>query len=179
MKKKLTTILAMFLCAIMTLTAISPATAYAAENTTLKVTYKKKTVTFTMNENGDSIERVKLKTLKKKWNEPTKTEKGEYTAVYEWKKGDTHIRYVDNYYIPNRSCIDAYSSDKNLSICGLKVGLKESKVKKIMKKLGGEKDSYGNYGASLGDGRIMISCTLEKGKVTFVNCTLYVEDVSK
>jgi len=41
MKKKLTTILAMCLCAIMMVTAINPSTAYAAEKTPVKVTKEK------------------------------------------------------------------------------------------------------------------------------------------
>ena len=63
MKKKLTTILAMLLCAIITITGVCTETAYAAEDTTIKLTFKKKSVTYSVKENG--IERVNLKSLKK------------------------------------------------------------------------------------------------------------------
>lgn len=48
MKKKLTTILAMLLCAIITITGVCTETAYAAEDTTVKVTFKKKSVTYSV-----------------------------------------------------------------------------------------------------------------------------------
>mgnify|MGYP001142773486 CR=1 FL=1 len=93
MKKKLTTLIAMFLCAIMTLTAISPSTAYAASKTPVKATFKGKTVTLAKDINKKST--VKVKTLSKKWGEPKKDvyEDSDFPGeTYTWEKGNTWIQ---------------------------------------------------------------------------------------
>ncbi len=87
MKKTFTCMIAIMLCAILTITGICTDTAYAAEKTKLKLTFKKKSVTLTVNDEktGDEslmngIESVEINTLKKKWGKPT-VEKDEYSAV--------------------------------------------------------------------------------------------------
>ena len=175
MKKKLTTILAMLLCAIITITGVCTETAYAAEDTTVKVTFKKKSVTYSVSEDG--IERVNLKTLKKKWGKPSDTY--EYYG-YTWKKGKTELTYKDDTNTPERSALIVSIEDKNGSINGVKVGMTKAKAKKIFKKMGCEVSISENIcmTATLND-RISFSCTLENGKVVNVGAALYAEDVSK
>lgn len=178
MKKKLTTILAMLLCAIITITGVCTETAYAAEDTTIKVTFKKKSVTYSVSEDG--IERVNLKTLKKKWGKPSDTYEYYGTYGYTWKKGKTEITYKDDTNTPERSALIVSIEDKNGSLCGVKVGMTKAKAKKIFKKMGCEVSIHENIymTATLND-RIIFSCTLENGKVVNVGAALYAEDVSK
>lgn len=180
MKKKLTTILAMLLCAIITITGVYTETAYAAEDTTIKLTFKKKSVTYSVKENG--IERVNLKSLKKKWGKPSDTY--EYYGIYgyTWSKGKTNFTYEDNTTTPERSLFVINIGDKNGSISGIKVGMKKSKVKKILKKISNKvesSDEYGTINASIVDERVSISCQIKNGKVTHIYCEAYAEDVSK
>lgn len=176
MKKKLTTILAIILCAIITVTAISPATAYAAEKTPVKATFKGKTVTLTKDINAKST--VKVKTLKKKWGKPKKdvyentdlNTKYKMTT-YRWEKGDTGIEYnlPEKDVGGNTKCIWIGSSDKNLTILGIKVGMKKEKAQEILEDLGGE-----TYGASseINTTGIWLSCTYTGGKVSNIMCTI-------
>ena len=144
MKKKLTTILAMLLCAIITITGVCAETAYAAEDTTIKLTFKKKSVTYSVKEDG--IERVNLKSLKKKWGKPSDTY--EYYGIYgyTWSKGKTNFTYEDNTTTPERSLFVINIGDKNGSISGIKVGMKKSKVKKILKEISNKVESSDEYG---------------------------------
>lgn len=178
MKKKLTTILAMLLCAIITITGVCTETAYAAEDTTIKVTFKKKSVTYSVSEDG--IERVNLTTLKKKWGKPSDTYEYYGTYGYTWKKGKTEITYKDDTNTPERSALIVSIGDKNGSLCGVKVGMTKAKAKKIFKKMGCEVSIHENLilSATLND-RISFSCTLENGKVTHISTAMYAEDVSK
>ncbi|MCI8363116.1 MAG: hypothetical protein HFJ41_08495 [Clostridia bacterium] len=174
MKKKLTTILAMCLCAIMMVTAINPSTAYAAEKTPVKVTFKKKTVTLGKDINTKPAQ-PKVKTLTKKWGKPKK-ETDEYAIYYTWTKGKTEISYrlmigepdspSDCTYIR----FDAY--DKNLTVNGIRVGMKQEKADKIIKDLGGETT---DYSASLDlreTSGFLISYMCDKGKVSSINVEL-------
>ena len=164
----------MLLCAIITITGVCTETAYAAEDTTVKVTFKKKSVS------EDGIERVNLKTLKKKWGKPSDTYEYYGTYGYTWKKGKTEITYKDDTNTPERSALIINIEDKNGSINGVKVGMTKAKAKKIFKKMGCEVSISENIymTATLND-RISFSCTLENGKVVNVGAAIYAEDVSK
>jgi len=164
MKKKLTTILAMCLCAIMMVTAINPSTAYAAEKTPVKVTFKKKTVTLGKDINTKPAQ-PKVKTLTKKWGKPKK-ETDEYAIYYTWTKGKTEISYrlmigepdspSDCTYIR----FDAY--DKNLTVNGIRVGMKQEKAQKILEDLGSETGDYFETTS------ISLSCGYTDGKVSMI-----------
>lgn len=174
MKRKVTTILAMLLCAILTVTSICTDTAYAADNTVpLKIGFKGKTITFS----DDATERIKevnLKTMKKKWGKP-KVEKHDDYTTYTWKKGKTTIYYMeDSFQFTN---IHMDTTDKNATLCGMKVGMKQNKAKKIMKKLGAESYKSG-MSATLPSGT-MISCSFKNGKVSSLYCTAYVGETSE
>lgn len=177
MKKKLTTIIAMFLCAIMTLTAINPATAYAASKTPVKATFKDKTVTLMKDINKKST--IKVKTLKKKWGKPKKDVwedtdfSGEKykTTTYAWgKEGSTLIQYN----LPeievgsNTKCIRFGSLDKNFKILGIKVGMKQEKAQKILEDLGGETDEYGSS-TEIETTGIRLMCYYTDGKVSNID----------
>lgn len=69
--RKLTTIIAMILCAIITVTSFGTDTAYAASKTPLKVTFNKKTVTLAKDASTMTTS-VTVKTLTKKWGKPKK-----------------------------------------------------------------------------------------------------------
>ena len=163
MKKKITTIITMLLCAILTITAISTDTAYAAEkNIPVKVTFKKKTLTVNANTEKGGIGRVKLSTLKKKWGKPS-TSKSELMAEYAWKKGESEVKYVDVYEAPHSS-----------------LGMSKSKAKKLLKKLGKveeQQDGSGQldvlYVNILDGGNAYINCYIENGKVSGIQAGLY------
>jgi len=180
MKKKITTIITMLLCAILTITAISTDTAYAADkNIPVKVTFKKKTITLNVNTEKGGIDRVKLSTLKKKWGKPG-SNKDEFMAEYAWKKGESEIKYVDVYEQPHSSQIYITAYDKNTSIYGIKVGMTKTKVKKLLKKLGKVEAQQNGDGSLdmlfvhiLDDGSAYINCYFENDKVSGIQAGLY------
>lgn len=180
MKKKITTIITMLLCAIITITAISTDTTYAADkNIPVKLTFKKKSVTFQVNEEKGGIDKVKVNTLKKKWGKPS-ISKNEFMTEYAWKKGKSEIKYLDIYDMPRSSQIYITAYDKNTSLYGIKVGMTKSKVKKILKKLG-TVDTQQNGDGSLDvlfvhildDGSAYINCYFENNKVSGIQAGLY------
>lgn len=186
MKKKLTTILAMCLCAIMMVTAINPSTAYAADNyTKIKVKYNDGTATFKVNMDKKGIEKVKVKTLKKKWGKPDVTDKSELRDNYQWNKNEeTRISFTDNYMDPRWGGVTVIAHDKAISVCGIKIGMKASKASKILKDLGfpmfeeSDKPMYDNDDAYIQTGfdayeTVTIICGVKKGKVTSIECHLY------
>ena len=89
----------------------------------------------------------KVKILSKKWGKPKK-EVYEGSPLYDgldgyttyiWKKDKTTIKYiipVDKTFCDFRKHIEIYSSDKNIKIFGIKVGMERKKAEKIEKKLG-------------------------------------------
>ena len=170
MKKKLTTLIAMFLCAFMTITAISPSTAYAASKMPVKATFKGKTVTLMKDINAKST--VKVKTLTKKWGKPKKdiwedtdfSRKKYKTTTYTWEKGETKIEYnlPEKEVGSNTKCIRFESHDKNFKILGIKVGMKQEKAEKILKDLGSETDDYFETTS------ISLSCGYTDGKVSMI-----------
>lgn len=176
MKRKLTTIIAMFLCAIMTLTAINPSTAYAASKTPVKATFKGKTVTLTKDINAKST--VKVKTLKKKWGKPKKdvwedtdfSGKKYKTTTYRWEKGDTGIEYnlPEKDVGSNTKCIRFGSRDKNFKILGIKVGMKQEKAQKILEDLGGETSEDGSQ-TDIKTTGIRLMCCYSDGKVSNID----------
>lgn len=180
MKKKITTIIAMLLCAILTITAISTDTAYAADkNIPVKVTFKKKTITLKVNTEKGGIDRVKLSTLKKKWGKPD-SNKDEFMAEYVWKKGESEIKYVDVYEAPHSSQIYITAYDKNTSVSGIKVGMSKTKAKKLLKKLGKVEAQQNGDGSLdmlfvhiLDDGSAYINCYFENDKVSGIQAGLY------
>ena len=113
---------------------------------------------------------AKVKILSKKWGEPKKeVYEGSplydglngYTA-YIWKKGKTTIKYiipVDKTFCDLRKHIEIHSSDKNIKIFGIKVGMERKKAEKIEKKLG----DYAPY----------YEC--KNGKVNYIYCSLNME----
>lgn len=183
MKKTFTCIIAIMLCTILTITGICTDTAYAAEKTKLKLTFKKKSVTLTVNDEktGDEslmngIESIKISTLKKKWGKPT-VEKGEYSAVYTWEKGKSRIAYTDNFNQPHFSNFTVQIKDKNVSFGGLKIGMKKSEAEKIINGFDcSEKIMSKNsfFVTLLDHSRISISCSYKKGKVSEIFACLYV-----
>lgn len=182
MKRKVTAILAMFLCAILTVTGICTDTAYAAENTQIKVTYKKKSVTFTVDADRNGVKEVKLKTLKNKWGKPATT-KNEYTETYVWEKGKSRIGYTIDLHQPQFSNFSISTQDKNLSVCGIKVGMKKSKVKKILKTLGDVNEQKASGGLAnclsvelVDQQRVYINCGFENGKVSDISCSLFLRE---
>lgn len=170
MKRKVTTILALILCAIITVTGICADTAYAADKTPLKVTFKGKTVTLAKDVNVKPAA-PKFKTLKSKWGKPKKTENELYTD-YVWTKGETTIGYYvckvpkEELIGCQRTYIRIDSSDKNLKVNGIKIGMKKSKAEKILKNLQ-TIDNNGNPWFL--DSEIRVSCSYNnKGKVNFI-----------
>lgn len=171
MKKTITSILAIMLCAIIAITGISTETAYAANSTTaLKVTFKNKSVTLT-DDIEEGIEKVNVKTLTKKWGKP-KTEKSEGSTTYTWKKGKSSIRYFNDKTIYSNIWISI--NDKNVTLMGLKVGMKRDKAAKILKSLGAEDKYEETMTAASTDSRTMITCMFENGKVSCIDCTAYI-----
>jgi len=177
MKKTFKTIIIMILCTIITVTGISAETAYAADNTLIKVTFNKKSVKLKI-DGEKGIKRVKLNTLKDKWGTP-EVYKDEYMERYSWKKGKTEIYYADDLTDPERSLISINADDKNAAICGIKVGMKKAKAVKIMKKLGAENPESNYIGAEFASRRVIIFCDFKKGKVSRISCTAYAEDRSE
>ena len=178
MKKKLTTILAMCLCAILTLTAINPATTYAADNyTKIKVKYKGETMTFKVNMDKKGIEKVKVKTLKKKWGKPDIIDENEITDLYNWQKTETTwIQYRNNHLNHIWGGLNAYVNNKSVSVCGIKVGMKASKASKILKALGfpifEKEKTYIRTGFDDYE-TIEIICRTKNGKVTNIECNAF------
>lgn len=113
---------------------------------------------------------AKIKILSKKWGKPKK-EIDEGSPLYDglngyttyiWKKGKTTIKYiipVDETFCGLRKHIDIHSSDKNIKIFGIKVGMERKKAEKIEKKLG----DYAPY----------YEC--KNGKVNYIYCGLNME----
>ena len=169
MKKKMTTLLAMLLCTILTIAGICTDTAYAAEKTPLKVTFNKKTVTLAKDINTKPAA-PKVKTLNKKWGKPEKSVNDYGSTFYTWDKGKTTVYYyVSN--VPKterfgseRTYMQITSTDKKFAVNGIKVGMKQKKTEKILKNLGMNDDEFLESG-------IRITCSYEKGKVSsiFVN----------
>lgn len=167
--RKLTTIIAMILCAIITVTSFGTDTAYAASKTPLKVTFNKKTVTLAKDASTMTTS-VTVKTLTKKWGKPKK-EVYEGSPLYDgldgyttyiWNKGKTTITYVspvDETFCGLRKHIDIHSSDKNIKIFGIKVGMERKKAEKIEKKLGNYAPYYG----------------CENEKVNYIYCSFNME----
>lgn len=182
MKRKVTTILAIILCAIITVTGIYADTAYAADKTPLKVTFKGKTVTLT--EDVDVKPAApNVKTLKNKWGKPKKEiqhdnsedETMETSIRYTWTKGKTTIMYhIQKYREPMwtsaRTYIRIDSSDKNLKVNGIKIGMKKSKAEKILKNL---QTIDENGSPWFLDSDIRVTCSYDnKGKVNFITVDL-------
>lgn len=183
MKKKLTAILAMILCAVITVAAIGTNTAYAASKTPLKVTFKGKTVTLTKDITKAAT--TKVNTLTKKWGKPKKeiTEANELwdgCATYSWKKGETDIYCILPFgegFGSNQKSIHINTRDKNVKVFGIKVGMKQAIAKKILENLGGETTDKGEYGSTVVDlseaGGIWLSCSYSNGKVDFISCVVF------
>lgn len=174
MKKTLATIITMILCAVIAITGISAETAYAAGNTSLKVTFNKKSVKLSINEENKGIEKPDINALTNAWGNPSVSE-NEWTSDYIWKKGKTEIIYTDIPSEPMYSNISMDIKDKNAEICGLKVGMKKAKAVKILKKFGKEINIDNNVITIqiIEKGRIQINCTLKKGKISQITGFIY------
>ena len=130
MKKLFRTMIAAILCAAIAIASIGTDTAYAAGKVPLKVTFNKKSVTLSKDIN-ESIKKVSLKILKKKWGKPKKKTNDGYTT-YTWKKGKTSIRYSAGKF----SDIDINIEDRNGEMFGLKIGMTKDAALKRTEKLG-------------------------------------------
>lgn len=172
--KKLTTMIAMILCAIITVTSFGTDTAYAASKTPVKAAFKGKTVTLAKDINAKST--TKVKTLKKKWGKPKKDvyDANDFlgenkTTTYTWEKSETKIEYnlPEREFGSNTKCIRISSYDKNFKILGIKVGMKQEKAQKILEDLGGETDEYGSQ-TKIDTTGIYLSCNYTDGKVSSI-----------
>ncbi len=175
MKKTFTSIIAIILCAIITVTGISSETAYAADNTVAcKIGFNGKTVKLS-DDIEEGIEKASLKTLTKKWGKPNTKYGNESCMTYVWSNGRTQINYTDYADTKIRDNFSIDISDENGSVCGIKVGMKKSKAVKILKKLGAEKTEFHDgMIANLASDSITIECSFEKGKVSSISCIAYV-----
>lgn len=160
MKKKIKSMLVLILCTMFVMTGIISTgtdTAYAASKTSLKVTFKKKTITL-MKDMNKAPTRPKVKTLTEKfgnpkketWHENADDETMETATHYTWTKGKTtfvyHIqKYREPTWFSSRTYIEIRSMDKNLTVLGVKVGTKQKTAKKILEKLGGKTNADGSY----------------------------------
>lgn len=169
--KKLTTMIAAILCAIITVTSFGTDTAYAASNTPVKAAFNGKTVTLAKDIHAKST--VKVKTLTKKWGKPKKDvyEDSDFPGeTYTWGKGNTWIqcnlpeKEVSN----DRKCIRINANDKNFKILGIKVGMKQEKAQKILEDLGGETDYYGSS-TEINTTGMRLTCGYTDGKVSYIN----------
>lgn len=186
MKKKQKTILALFLCILMAAAAINADTACAARaKVPIKFTFKGKTVTLMKDINKDPV-KPNVKTLKSKWGKPeifadhgesaeSEDKPDVVSKTYEWEKGNTTVRYNNQYYkepmwASSRTYIEIRTSDKNVKAGGLKVGMKEKEAKKILKKLGAKQEYGGGWYTREYDSHssLMISINCENGKVTYI-----------
>lgn len=176
MKKKLTTIIAVILCAIITVTSFGTDTAYAASKTPLKINFKGESITLTKDIYTKAAT-AKVKTLTKKWGKPEKEvyeadDIWDGCAIYSWKKGKTEIKYTLPFgedFGSNTKNIQIYSGDKNVKVLGIKVGMKQAKAQKILEDLGGE-TSYSSTDLNLFEKTgIRLTCSYEDGKVSGVS----------
>lgn len=179
MKKFIKSIFAAMLCAIIAIGTVGTTTAQAADNATIKVTYKKKSVNLKVTDTG--VKKVSYKTLKKKWGKPSDTQKEKVAgycdyAQYTWLKGDTNICFTDNYETPERSCYYIMISDKNASINGIKIGTKKDKAVEILEDMGATVEAEKTYISVVFNDRVSLSFGLEKGKVTNLGASMYVSD---
>lgn len=195
MKKLTKSIITSILCAVIAITGIvasNTTTAYAAsdDKVPVKVTYKGETVTLVKDINTMQA-RPKLKTLKKKWGKPKEHEErydnpGNTTLKtddqYKWTKGSSTISYNiklndESIFGSDRTCIYVNSSDKNIKINGLKVGMSQKKARKILKSLGLKKADYDDSYEMLNFKTGWISCGYEDGKVSSISVMIdYLED---
>jgi hypothetical protein len=124
----------------------------------ITVTYKGKTVTLMDSKTKNGC--TSPSKLKKSWGTPTK---GTYSQT--WKKGKSSVEVGDNggwYYLI------ISIKDKNMTLCGVKVGTSKSKAVKTLKKTFGsdavtatDKKIYVQY-----DSYEPITYKLKSGKVT-------------
>ena len=143
MKKITKSILTSILCAVMILTGITASntsTVYAAsKKTPFTLTFNRKTVTLSDDLNDsleNGIDNVKFKTLKSKWGKASISQIYTDYGSYTWLKGKSYVTYHRDF--RSSSSVDhiIYEAfDKNVSICGIKVGMKKSTVLKKLKKL--------------------------------------------
>lgn len=139
-------LLALCMAAGMVLCAQTQAFAAAAKG--VKVTYNGKSIVFDRQivYQGEkpsvklNSEPKTLKEVEKKWGKKTRLAKGteEYAGeAYVWKKGKTFISVRQD---PGGECLGyAYveSKDKNVTVAGVKVGMKKAAaVKKLQKQYG-------------------------------------------
>lgn len=194
MKKLTKSILTGILCAVIAMTAIATVnttTAYAAsDKVPVKVTFKGETITLV--KDIDTMQaRPKLKTLKKKWGKPKEHEEcydnPENTTlktddIYKWTKGNSTISHNiklndESIFGSDRTYIYVNSSDKNVKINGLKVGMSQKKARKILKSLGLKKADYDDSYEMLNFETGWMSCGYENGKVSSISVMInYLED---
>lgn len=68
-------------------------------------------------------------------------------------------------WLSSRTYIQIDSSDKNFTVNGIKTGMKQKKAEKILKNLGMENGEFL-------ESNIRITCTYEKGKVSYISVGL-------
>lgn len=141
MKKLTKSFIAGILCLLVAITGImvfNTDTAYAADENSFTLTFKKKTIVLADDFNDsleNGIDKQNIKTLKKKWGKKPAYEGGnDYGGwgSYTWEKGKSNVNY---FFRGEVSGITYNINDKNAAICGIKIGTKKATVLKKLKKM--------------------------------------------
>jgi len=129
----------------------------AAATKGVKVTYNGKSITFYSRYDEESSEPKSLKEVEKKWGKKTRLAKeGEEYAdmAYVWKKGKSKISIMQDFtyegdqivYADRLGYVCAEVRDKNVTVAGVKVGMKKSTAVKKLQKLYGKKNVTADKG---------------------------------
>ena len=177
MKTILKSIIAAILCAAVVIAGISTGsgTAFAAsKKVPLKVVFDKTAVSLIkdLNTSTGRGDTPKLRKLEEKWGKPSKKKDGYGMTTYTWKKGRTSIEVTD--YDVEKGGVGSISiniSDKNGSLCGVKVGMKKANaIKKLEKSLGKQAVQEDEEHISALAGPYMpVSIELTDGKVASIS----------
>ncbi len=161
--KKITSLIALILCAVLAISGLCVETVYAAnEKMSLKVGFKGKTINLIKDiSDGDRYE-MSIASVQKKWGKP-KTKKSGYSTYYTWKKGKTTIEVSDfDATKDGKSYVGSITisiKDKNGSLWGVKVGMKaETALEKIKKAMDTE-NVVDNIDDMFGSGDVGVAYT--------------------
>lgn len=176
MKRIFRTFIVMVLCAIVTSMSITDTRmAYAAEKKTpVKVTFKNKTIKLSGDiNNTPRPKKNMLKKLKKKFGKSNYILSPwmELSDTYNWKDGKSWVEYsvarTEEGLRGPRAQIRCDFYNEGEGAIGIEVGMKESKAKKIMKKLGGKVYEYGSGDVEINDCALVYMA--RDGKVSSVH----------
>jgi hypothetical protein len=166
-----------FLCLMLVLSCIITVPVYAkGKKGKLTVTYKGKEVTLlTVNDVNNEESKYSSKgcispeKLKKSWGDYKKQkESGTSIEKYTYKKGKSTVSIWDTSGDDSWHSLTVKIKDKNMALCGVKVGMSKQKAIKILKKRFGSKAiTATNDSISVNFGPFLpISYTLKSGKIT-------------